>query len=437
MGEVDVTLPIRSTPVRPAAGTAARQSVTSQWVPWTDKKGRFDPLRAVTLAVLLLPAAWLALRFGLGMMGARPLNAAIHSTGYWAVSCLIASLMITPAKAIFGMPGIVVLRRLIGNAALAYAGLHLALYCADQNWKVLTIITEIVQRFYLTIGFVALVGLTVLGFTSTDKSIRRMGARWKRLHKLVYGLAVLSLVHFILQTKADVSLPLLFVGVFIWLMIWRSMPVGKDRTFGGLAAVSAMAAVLTLGAEWLWYALGTHIDPIKVVVAETDVSFGLGPADQVALAGAGVLLALWVRRLAQGWLGTKAAFWVVSFALAAAIDEVVMFAFGIDRFIEPGDWTFLFQDLAWATVLGMLGFVRWRSQTTTQRRMVDALALCCVAFQIMLSDGSMQLGEIIVAVGIGGLCAALTWQTWRQTKMAAVAFAALILVIVQGVVSQV
>ncbi|MGI4808689.1 MAG: sulfite oxidase heme-binding subunit YedZ, partial [Janthinobacterium lividum] len=423
--------------VKPAAGTAARQSMTPQWVPWTDKKGRFDPLRAVTLGILLLPAAWLALRFALGMMGARPLNAAIHSTGYWAVSGLIASLMITPAKAIFGMPGIVVLRRLIGNAALAYAGLHLALYCADQNWKVLTIITEIVQRFYLTIGFVALVGLAVLGVTSTDKSIRRMGARWKRLHKLVYGLAVLSLVHFILQTKADVSLPLLFVGVFIWLMIWRSMPVGKDRTFGGLAAVSAMAAVLTLGAEWLWYALGTHIDPIKVVVAETDVSFGLGPADQVALAGAGVLLALWIRRLSQGSLGTKAAFWVVSFALAAAIDEVVTFAFGIDRFIEPGDWTFLFQDLAWAAVLGMLGFVRWRSQTSTQRRMVDGLAVCCVALQIMVSDGSLRLAEMIVAVGVGILCAVLTWQTWRQTKMAAVAFAALILVIVQGVMSQV
>ncbi|RYD18097.1 MAG: hypothetical protein EOP89_17770, partial [Lysobacteraceae bacterium] len=339
----------------------------------------------------------------------------------WAVSFLIASLMITPVKAIFGLPGIVVLRRLVGNAALAYSGLHLALYCADQNWKVVTIVTEIVQRFYLTIGFVALVGLAVLGFTSTDKSIRRMGARWKRLHKLVYGLAVLSLVHFILQTKADVSLPLLFVGIFIWLMIWRSMPVGKDRTFGGLAAVSVMAAVLTLATEWLWYALATHIDPIKVVVAETDVSFGLGPADQVALAGASVLFALWVRRLSQGSLGTKAAFWVVSFALAAAIDEVVTFAFGIDRFIEPGDWTFLFQDLAWAAVLGMLGFVRWRSQTSTQRRMVDGLAVCCVALQIMVSDGSLRLAEMIVAVGIGVLCAVLTWQTWRQTKMAAVA----------------
>lgn len=438
MGKVDITLPGRST--QENAAVSARQpgsrAATSHWAPWTDKKGRFDSVRAVMLGLLLLPAAWLAVRSGLGMMGARPLTAAIHTTGYWAVSCLIASLMITPGKAIFGMPSIVVLRRMIGNAALAYAGLHLVLYCADQNWKLLTVINEIVQRFYLTIGFVALVGLAVLGFTSTDKSILRMGARWKRLHKLVYGLAVLALVHFILQTKADVSLPLLFVGVFFWLMVWRSMPAGTDRSYGGLVVVALTASVLTLAAEWLWYRFGTHIDPTKVLVAETKVSFGLGPAGQVALAGALVLLALWFRRASQGRLGASAAFWVVSFALGAAINELVVFAFGVDRFIDPGNWTFLYQDFAWAAMLGMLGFVRWRCQAS-QRRIVDGLALCCVAFQIMGSVGSLQLAEGSLGVAIGLLWAMLAWQTRRETRVSALALVPLALAIAYGIVTQV
>ncbi len=437
MGRLDLSLPGRPTKgdVAPKE-SGGSQSVLANWAPWTDKKGRFDSMRAVALGVLLLPVAWLAARFALGTMGARPLNAAIHITGYWSVTCLVASLMITPAKAIYGMPGIVVLRRMIGNAALAYAGLHLTLYCADQNWKLLTVVSEIAQRFYLTIGFVALVGLGVLGWTSTDKAIRRMGARWKRLHKLVYGLTALALVHFILQTKADVSLPLLLVGVFAWLMLWRSMPAGKDRTYGGLAAVSVTAAALTLVAEWLWYRLGTHVDPTKVIVAEGDVTFGLGPADQVALAGGCVLLALWLRRLSQGKLGATAGFWIVLFALGATVDELVVFAFGVDRFIEPGDLSFLYQDLAWAAVLGTLGYVRWRCDAMTQKRIVDGLALACISLQIMLSIGSVRVAETAVAVATGALWVVLAWQTRQRTLAAAIGLVPLALVIIYGVVTQ-
>ncbi len=345
-----------------------------QWAPWTDKKGRFDGLRAVTLTLLALPAMWLAIRSAMHMLGARPLNAAIHSTGYWAVIWLITSLTVTPAKATFGIPSIVVLRRLIGNAALAYALLHLTLYCTDQNWNMVTVVSEIVQRFYLTIGFVALTGLAVLGATSTDNAIKRMGARWKRLHKLIYGLTVLALFHFILQTKADVSLPLLFVGIFFWLMIWRTMPAGRDRSLPGLLMAAVGAAVLTLATEWLWYRFGTHIDPNKVVLAEADVSFGLGPSDLVAAAGLCVMLALWLRRLSLGALGGSAVFWVVLFALGAGINELVVAAFGIDRFIDPGDWTFLYQDLAWAALLGVLGFVHWRCRDGGHGGMIDGLA---------------------------------------------------------------
>ena len=92
------------------------------WAPWTDKKGRLHPLRAVVFMLLLLPGIWLAAAL-LAAHAGRPRRSTqlIHSTGYWAVWFLVASLMVTPAKALLGLPNIAVVRRMIGNAALAYA----------------------------------------------------------------------------------------------------------------------------------------------------------------------------------------------------------------------------------------------------------------------------------------------------------------------------
>ena len=403
------------------------------WAPWTDKKGRLHPLRAVTFGLLVLPGLWLALRFSLHMLGPRALNAAIHSTGYWAVSFLVASLMVTPAKALLGMPGVLVLRRMIGNAALAYAAIHLTLYAADQNWRMLTVAVEILSRFYLTIGFVALVGLLVLGATSTDGAIRRMGNGWKKLHRWVYGIAVLGLIHFILQTKADVSLPLLFVGLFSWLMIWRALPAGRDRSPAAVIGITLGAAALTAVTEWCWYRFGTHVDPVKVMRSELDVSFGLRPVGQVLALGAAVLGALQLRRLSQGRLGERAWFWVVAFALGAAVTEFIVFVFGIDRFLDEGDMSWLWQDLAWAALLGVLGFVRWRCGDSGRRHGFDALGVACVAFQVMLAADGMRSVVIAVAGMIVCLWALLAWQSWERTKLAAISLVPLGVVLAYGV----
>ena len=405
------------------------------WAPWTDKKGRLHWLRASVLLLMVLPGAWLVLRYAMDMLGARALNAAIHSTGYWAVSMLIASLMISPAKAILGMPNIIVVRRMIGNAALAYAAIHLTLYCADQNWRMLTVAREILVRFYLTIGFVALIGLIVLGATSTDGAIRRMGARWKRLHRMVYGIGVLGLIHFTLQTKADVSLPLLFTGVFFWLMIWRSLPVGRDRSVEALLGITVAAAALTGVAEWTWYRFGTNIDPSRVLGAETDFTFGLHPVGQVLALGLLVLAGVELRRISQGAAGRVAAFWVAVFASGAALNELLIFIFGIDRFLAEGDWSWLEQDLAWAALLGVLGFVRWRCGDSFNRHGVDALGVACVAFQVMLASNGMRGAGIVLAAAITVLWAILAWQIWDRTKLAAVSLVPLGLVLAYGVSS--
>src|SRR3546814_11157923 len=93
------------------------------------------------------------------------------------------------------------LRRQIGVAAMCYALLHLTLYTASEAWMLGKVVPEIVSRFYLTIGFVAVLGLVALGITSTDGMLRRMGGRnWQRLHRLVAVIAVPAGVHFLPQT---------------------------------------------------------------------------------------------------------------------------------------------------------------------------------------------------------------------------------------------
>src|SRR5262249_56706741 len=92
---------------------------------------------------------------------------------------------------------------------------HISLYMADQMFDLLHVASEIALRLYLTIGFIALSGLTVLAITSTDTMVRRLGGlRWRRLHQIVYVIAVLALIHFFQQTKLDVTVPTFAAGLF-------------------------------------------------------------------------------------------------------------------------------------------------------------------------------------------------------------------------------
>ncbi|MBN8898380.1 MAG: ferric reductase-like transmembrane domain-containing protein, partial [Rhodospirillales bacterium] len=138
-------------------------------VPWRDRRGRLIKLKAVVFPLLFVPglltAAWLAS----GMLGARPITEAIHETGLWAIRFLLISLAITPAARLLNWPQVLLARRMVGLTALAYGVVHLLLYIVDQKFALLTVASEIALRFYLTIGFVALLGLAALGITSTDR----------------------------------------------------------------------------------------------------------------------------------------------------------------------------------------------------------------------------------------------------------------------------
>ena len=134
-------------------------------------------LRLATLIGLCLPALELAWRWYADELGPRPVTVATHATGDWAVIFLLLSLAMTPLRATLDWMPLVHVRRRIGVAAGLYAGAHFLIYVLEQKWNLIVVATEIAKRFYLTIGFAALLTLVALAVTSTDGWQKRLRRR--------------------------------------------------------------------------------------------------------------------------------------------------------------------------------------------------------------------------------------------------------------------
>ena len=197
-------------------------SGTRAWQIWRDRRGRVAPLRVIALSLLLVPAALMIQAYGSNGVPGRLWNDLVHRTGYWALIFVLVSLAITPIRRSGRFSGLLEVRRLIGVGAFVYATLHIALYITDEKFDLVKVALEIVKRLYLTIGFIAWLGLLALAITSNDTMVKRLGAtRWRRLHQITYVVAFLSLIHFFQQTKADFTLPATITGLFGWLMVYR------------------------------------------------------------------------------------------------------------------------------------------------------------------------------------------------------------------------
>ena len=267
--------------------------------PWNERNGRFSPLKAVVFAALFAPALYILWRFESGALAPKPVTEMIHRTGDWAVRLLLLSLLITPLRKLAQWPKLIAVRRMVGVAAFAYAFAHFCLYIVDQKFDLLHVASEIVLRFYLTIGFVTLLGLLALSISSTDGWMRRLGPRWKKLHRLAYPLTVLALFHYYLQSKADVSAAVFVTGLFAWEMIWRVTPRASRLQLWPLPLIAVAAAVATALIEMAWYGLATRIDPIQVLEANLDLSYGPRPAVTVLLCGLVLCVIAWIRRWRQ------------------------------------------------------------------------------------------------------------------------------------------
>jgi methionine sulfoxide reductase heme-binding subunit len=273
-----------SAPARPTA----RQTLP---LPWLDRAGRLSLLKLCAFLLVLAPGLHLAWAYAHDALGAKPITALIHATGEWTIRLLLATLAVTPLRRIANWAKLINLRRMLGLATLAYALAHLALYVVDQNFDLAKVVSEIALRVYLTIGFVALAGLVVLGWTSTDAAIRRMGPAWNRLHRIVYAIAGLGLLHYFLQAKIDVTDPVFWTGLFLLLMGWRAMQRLRAPTRAwSLLLLAVGTALLTALLEAAWYGLKSGVPASLVLGANLDVSGPLRPAWWVL--GVGLLLPL-------------------------------------------------------------------------------------------------------------------------------------------------
>jgi sulfoxide reductase heme-binding subunit YedZ len=253
----------------------ARSRPKASWQVWRDAAGRLSPLRIATLIFLFVPIAIAVYDFNAEGFGARPLNNVIHRAGYWALIFLMSSLAITPLRRIARFNLLLDVRRMIGVGAFVYAACHISLYVADQMFDLWKVVSEIALRLYLTIGFVALLGLTALAVTSTDSMVRRLGGRnWQRLHNIIYGIGLLALIHFFQQTKADVSVPTFVAGLFGWMLGYRILirwrNTREEPPAWMLLALSIAISALTFLVEAVGIGIVFNVSPFRVLQSALD-----------------------------------------------------------------------------------------------------------------------------------------------------------------------
>ncbi|MGQ3296796.1 sulfite oxidase heme-binding subunit YedZ [Reyranella sp.] len=253
-------------------------------------------LRFATLIALCLPAVDLVWRWYTGDLEPRAVTLATHITGDWAVVFLLVSLALTPARAVFDWSPLIHIRRRVGVAAALYAVAHLLIYVLDQKWNLIVVATEIVKRFYLTIGFVALLALVALAITSTNGWQKRLKRGWKRLHWLVYPAVALALLHFFIQSKVKIGEAAFAAGLFAWLMLWRVLPASLRKGFAGLLLLAIGATAITAVFEASWYGLVNGIDPMRVLAANLDPELVPRPAQKVLAVSLLVIVLVALRR---------------------------------------------------------------------------------------------------------------------------------------------
>ena len=167
----------------------------------------------------LIPFIWLLLKVFQNDLGPDPAQALSIETGEWTLRFLLLTLAITPFRQIFRVAEIARLRRMIGLFAFFYASIHFLSWMAFiLAFRWLAIAEELVERPYITVGFLAYVILFLLGVTSTNSMVRRLGKNWKRLHKFVYAASILAIVHLLWILRTDITEAVIY-GVLLAILL--------------------------------------------------------------------------------------------------------------------------------------------------------------------------------------------------------------------------
>jgi sulfoxide reductase heme-binding subunit YedZ len=260
--------------------------------PWQDRNRRFSWLKASTFALVLFPAIRFTYQFAIGDYGFLPMGFGnmTYWSGVWATVILLMALAVTPALTIFRWRALVDVRRMIGVTALAYTVVHVVFYFGLRSWNFASIANETLTRLTLVVATLSTIGLIVLGATSLDAAIRRLGAKnWQRLHNTNYVISALAVLHVVLA-RGTYPEQYLLGGIFVWLMAWRVLArygLGADARALAMLAVTSSLFTALLEAGFLWsrrgyelsWTLGNNFNPamleVGVPAAWQVLAFGL------------------------------------------------------------------------------------------------------------------------------------------------------------------
>ena len=180
---------------------------------------KFKP---VLFILLLLPLVFLVYRFFTNDLGANPIETINRYTGDWALRILLATLVFSPLIRITRINNIIQYRRMFGLFAFFYVCVHLTSYIVlDQYFDFGAIIDDVFKRPFITAGFSAFILLVPLAITSTNKMVERLQYRWIQLHKLVYVIAILAVLHFWWMVKVDTREPMIYAIILAVLLGFR------------------------------------------------------------------------------------------------------------------------------------------------------------------------------------------------------------------------
>jgi len=183
--------------------------------------------KPVLWSLCLLPFVWLVWGAASDALGANPAEYLIRATGDWTLRLLCVTLAVTPLRVMFGLPELAKQRRMLGLFTYFYVVLHLLCYSwLDMGFEWADIAADIVKRPFILVGFSAFVLLTPLALTSFNRAIRWLGAkRWQWLHRLVYAVAVLAVLHFFWMRagKSNFAEVFVYASVILVLLAWRAV----------------------------------------------------------------------------------------------------------------------------------------------------------------------------------------------------------------------
>ncbi len=264
--------------------------------PWQDRQRNFSWLKAGAFALVLLPAIRFAYQFATREYGYLPIafGNMTYWSGVWATVILLLALAVTPAMTILRWYALVDVRRMIGVTALVYTVVHAVFFFGLRSWNFANIADETFTRLTLAVATLSTIGLIVLGATSLDAAIRRMGTRnWQRLHNTNYVISALAILHVALA-RGTYPEQYLLSGIFVWLMAWRMLAryrLGADARALALLAVASSLFTALLEAGFLWSRRG--YDPLDTLYNNFNpamLEVGIPAAWQVL--GLGLLFAL-------------------------------------------------------------------------------------------------------------------------------------------------